>query len=57
MSCHNGSGWQTLSFDFNALKITHCCKLPVCKILFFPWWKLGGGFKAVAVTTTYADKY
>jgi hypothetical protein len=32
---HNGSGWQTLSFDFNALKINSCCELTITRILFF----------------------
>jgi hypothetical protein len=45
----------TLSFDFNALKIITCCELTVCKNTFLPLWKLGGGFKPAAVTTTYVD--
>jgi hypothetical protein len=51
---HNGSGWQTLSFDFNALKIIQLLRIDRI-ILFFPLWKLGGGFKPAAVTTTYVD--
>jgi hypothetical protein len=53
---HNGSGWQTLSFDFSAPKDgTPVANGQYARILFFPLWKLGGGFKAAAVTTTYVD--
>jgi hypothetical protein len=45
---------ETLSFDFNAL-IIHLLRVEYARILFFPLWKLGGGFKPAAVTTTYVD--
>jgi hypothetical protein len=46
---------ETLSFDFNAPKMDTCCSGEYARILFFPLWKLGGGFKDAAVTTTYVD--
>jgi hypothetical protein len=53
---HTGSGWETLNFDFSAPKDnTPVASGEYARILFFPLWKLGGGFKAVAVTTTYVD--
>jgi hypothetical protein len=53
---HNGSGWETLSFNFSAPKDgTPVASGEYARILFFPLWKLGGGFKDVAVTTTYVD--
>jgi hypothetical protein len=53
---HNGTGWETLSFDFNAPKDnTPVASGEYARILFFPLWKLTGGFNAKAVTTTYVD--
>ncbi|MGO4818417.1 T9SS type A sorting domain-containing protein [Flavobacterium sp. W22_SRS_FP1] len=55
-AAHTGSGWETLSFNFSAPKDgTAVANGEYARILFFPLWKLGGGFNALAVTTTYVD--
>jgi hypothetical protein len=41
---------ETLSFDFSAPKMGHLLQV-VNMQEHFPLWKLGGGFKAAAVTT------
>ena len=52
---HGGTGWETLSFDFNDPKDNTAAADDVFgRILFFPLWN-GAGWDDAAVTTTYYD--
>ena len=52
---HGGTGWETLSFDFNDPKDNTAAANGVFgRILFFPLWN-GAGWDPAAVTTTYYD--
>jgi hypothetical protein len=52
---HGGTGWETLSFDFNDPKDNTAAADDVFgRILFFPLWN-GAGWDPAAVTTTYYD--
>jgi hypothetical protein len=52
---HNGSGWQTLSFDFNALKIIQLLRIDRIQEYFSFLYGSLVVFKPAAVTTTYVD--
>jgi len=52
---HGGTGWETLSFDFNDPKDNTAAANGVFgRILFFPLWN-GAGWDPAAVTTTHYD--
>jgi hypothetical protein len=51
---HTGSGWEHC-FDFSVQRWHTCCEWRICKNTFLSFVEVGGGFKDVAVTTTYVD--
>ncbi len=52
---HGGTGWETLTFDFNDPKDNTVAANDVFgRLLFFPLWN-GSGWDDAAVTTTYYD--